>query len=192
MHFIGNRAIILGDGQPELQIVYSPGCTVISFFEPVAVLFLAFASVGSNETMNATRVALAGVLAAFAVCGMHYLGQAGIANYESVYPIPFVVGTFIIALAAGITTLCVFFLFRLAWDTAWWKRPVCAVVLATAVSGMHWLASVGTQYRLRKTDSSLMNSNSRALTVIVVLVLVSQTQLYSCEFSNTYSLYLAA
>jgi NO-binding membrane sensor protein with MHYT domain len=88
MHFIGNRAIVLGNGQAQLQIVYSAGFTVISFFMPVVVVFLAFASVGSNDTMNATRVVLGGALTGFAVCGMHYLGQAGISNYDCVYPIP--------------------------------------------------------------------------------------------------------
>jgi NO-binding membrane sensor protein with MHYT domain len=192
MHYIGNRAIVLGDGQPQLQIVYSAGFTVISFFMPIAVLFLAFASVGSNATMNTTRVVLGGALTGFAVCGMHYLGQAGIANYDCVYPIPFVIGAVIIAVAASITALCVFFLFRLAWDTRWWRRPICAIVLASAVSGMHWLASAGTQYRLKKVDSRFVNSVSSALTVIIVLVLVSQTQLCSYELSNSLSLYAAA
>jgi NO-binding membrane sensor protein with MHYT domain len=177
MHYIGNRAIVLGDERPQLQIVYSAGYTVISLFVPVAVLFIVFASVGSNATMNTTRVVLGGALTGFAVCGMHYLGQAGIANYDCVYPVPFVIEAITIAVVASITALCVFFLFRPAWDTRWWRRPICAVVLAGAVSGMHWPASVGTQYRLKKMDVSPMNSISRALTVIIVLILVSQLNL---------------
>jgi NO-binding membrane sensor protein with MHYT domain len=192
MHFIGNRAIVLGNGQAQLQIVYSAGFTVISFFMPVVVVFLAFASVGSNDTMNATRVVLGGALTGFAVCGMHYLGQAGISNYDCVYPIPYVAGATIIAVSASTTALCVFFLFRLSWDTRWWRRPICALVLASAVSGMHWLASVGTQYRLKKWDPSFINHFSRTSTVIVVLVLVGRTQSCSYELSNTHSLYAAA
>lgn len=175
MHFIGNRAIVLGDEQPQLQIVYSAGFTVISFFLPIIVLFLAFSAVGSNETMSVTRVVLGGALTGFGVCGMHYLGQAGISNYDCVYPIPFVVGAGIIAVVASVVALCIFFLFRLSWDTAWWRRSICAIVLASAVSGMHWLASVGTQYRLKKADPSLVNSFSENSVVIAVIVLVSQT-----------------
>jgi len=178
MHYIGNRAIVLDDDRPELQIVYSTGYTVISFFMPIAVLFLAFAAVGSNTAMDNTRVVLGGALTGFAVCGMHYLGQAGIANYDCVYLVPFVIGAIIIAVAASITALCVFFLFRLAWDTRWWRRPVCASVLASAVSGMHWLASAGTQYRLKHSGPSPMNSISRTLTIIIVLVLVSRSKSY--------------
>lgn len=192
MHYIGNRAIVLGDGKPQLQIVYSAGFTVISFFMPVAVLFLAFAAVGSNVTMNTTRVVSGGALTGFAVCGMHYLGQAGIANYDCVYPIAFVIGAIIIAVVASIAALCVFFLFRLAWDIRWWRRPICALVLASAVSGMHWVASVGTQYRLKKIDPSLVNNVSRALTVIIVLILVSQTQPRLNDLSNILRLYAAA
>ncbi|PMD44030.1 hypothetical protein L207DRAFT_552432 [Hyaloscypha variabilis F] len=171
MYYIGNRAIILDDDQPELQIVYSNGYTVISFFMPVAVLFLVFAAVGSNATINNTRVVLGGALTGFTICGMHYLGQAGIANYDCVYPVSFVVGAILIAVAASIVSLCIFFLFHLTWDTKWWKRPICASVLASAVSGMHWLASVGTQYRLKYLDPSLAKIVSRILPVIVALVL---------------------
>jgi NO-binding membrane sensor protein with MHYT domain len=173
MHYIGNRAIILDDDQPELQIVYGNGYTVISFFMPVAVLFLVFAAVGSNATINNTRVVLGGALTGFTICGMHYLAQAGIANYDCVYPVSFVVGAILIAVAASIASLCIFFLFHLTWDTKWWKRPICASVLASAVSGMHWLASVGTQYRLKHLDPTLAKIVSRILTVIVALVLVS-------------------
>lgn len=178
MHFIGDRAISLGDDQPQLQIVYSAGFTMISFFVPVLVVLLAFASVGSNDTMNTTRVVLGGALTGFAVCGMHYLAQAGISNYECLYPIPFVVGAFIIAVSASIAALCVFFLYRLSWDTRWWRRPICAIVLASAVSGMHWITSIGTQYRLKGWGPSTTGNLSRASTVIIVLVLVSQTPLF--------------
>ena len=178
MHFIGNRAIVLGDDQPQLRIVYSPGFTVISFFMPVLVVLLAFALVCPKDRMTATRVMLGGALTGFAICGMHYLGQAGISNYECLYPIPFVVGAIIIAVAASTTALCVFFLFRLSWDTPWWRRPICAIVLASAVSGMHWIASVGTQYQLKMWGPSTASNLSRASTVIVVLVLVSPTPLF--------------
>lgn len=42
MHFIGNRAIILGDGEAEIQLYYSPTFTAVSFVMPVIVLFCGF------------------------------------------------------------------------------------------------------------------------------------------------------
>lgn len=39
MHFVGNRAIILGDGEGDIQLYYSPVYTAISAIIPVVVMF---------------------------------------------------------------------------------------------------------------------------------------------------------
>jgi len=104
---------------------------------------------------------------------MHYLGNASISNYTCVYSIANVVGSALIAVAASIVALAIFFVFRAAWTHSWWKRAISAVLLASAVSGMHWCASTGTQYRLVSLDSGT-NELSRNVTVIVVICLVSR------------------
>ncbi|RDW60762.1 hypothetical protein BP6252_12145 [Coleophoma cylindrospora] len=171
MHFIGNRAIILGNGTQFIQIAYSAGYTALSFFLPILVLFLAFWAVGSNERVSLARVGLGGALAGLGIVGMHYLGQAGISNYDCIYDIAKVIGAGVIAVVASVGALTVFFIWRSSWETSWWKRAICAVGLAGAVSGMHWLASVGTAYRLKTVDNSTANNISRNATVIVVIVL---------------------
>ncbi|KIM93801.1 hypothetical protein OIDMADRAFT_45950 [Oidiodendron maius Zn] len=154
-HYIGNRAIVLARGQEELQIAYGSGFTVLSFFIPIIVLLAAFTAVGSGDRVSFFRVSVGGTLAGSAICGMHYLGQAGIWNYAPV-----------------VVALLVFFVLRATWTNSWWKRALCAIILAGAVSGMHWLASVGTEYRLKRALSSAPSSNiSRNATVIVVIVL---------------------
>lgn len=165
--------MVLGgsNGPLELQIAYNPGFTALSFFVPIIVLFLAFSAVGSNEKVSLIRVGLGGGLAGLGIVGMHYLGQAGISNYDCIYIIGKVVGAGAIAVGASIGALTVFFIWRSSWDSSWWKRAGCAVILAGAVSGMHWLASVSTQYRLKVVDTTITNS-SRDATVIVVIVLV--------------------
>src|SRR5579859_6409561 len=105
MHFIGNRAIVLGDGQAEIQIAYSTGFTALSFFVPILVLLAAFLAVGTNDKISKIRVVLGGGLAGLAICGMHYLGQAGISNYTCVYRVANVVGSVIIAVLASVTAL---------------------------------------------------------------------------------------
>ncbi|PVH70443.1 hypothetical protein DL98DRAFT_661172 [Cadophora sp. DSE1049] len=82
-----------------------------------------------------------------------------------------VVGSAIIAVVASIVALFVFFVLRAAWTNSWWKRAFCAIILAGAVFGIHWTASIGTQYRLKQDDYSLSHSISPHLTVIVVIVL---------------------
>ncbi|RDL31329.1 uncharacterized protein BP5553_09538 [Venustampulla echinocandica] len=171
MHYVGNRAVELGNGQFEIHIVYSPGFTALSFFVPTTVLLVAFIALGSNDRISIVRVVVGGTLAGLAICGMHYLGQAGISNYSCVYSIGHVVGSIIVAVAATIAALTVFFVLRAAWTNSWWKRALCAIVLAGAVFGMHWTAAVGTQYRLKQgATSSPASSISRDLTVIVIVL----------------------
>ncbi|RGP60480.1 signaling protein ykow [Fusarium sporotrichioides] len=170
MHFIGNRAIDLADGQPELQVAYSSGFTAISFFVPILVLLAAFMAVGTNNVVSWWRLVSGGVLCGIAVCGMHYLGNASINNYTCVYQPAYVIGSAIIAIVASNVALAMFFVFRAMWANAWWKRGISAVVLAGAVSGMHWCAAVGTRYRLESIKPN-GNEPSRTGTVVVVICL---------------------
>ncbi|RGP66429.1 signaling ykow [Fusarium longipes] len=170
MHFIGNRAIDLADGQPELQVAYSSGFTAISFFVPILVLLAAFMAVGTNNVVSWWRLIAGGFLCGTAVCGMHYLGNASINNYTCVYQPTYVIGSAIIAIVASNVALAMFFVFRAMWANAWWKRVISAVVLAGAVSGMHWCASVGTRYRLKSIKPN-GNEPSRTGTVVVVICL---------------------
>jgi NO-binding membrane sensor protein with MHYT domain len=172
MHFIANCAIVLGNKEPDLQIVYNSTFTAISFFVPIVVLLAAFMLIGVNETVSFVRLVPGGALAGLAICGMHYLGQAGIANYISVYDVSRIVGAAIIAVVASITALSLFFVFQASWTTSWWKRALCAAVLAGAVSGMHWTASSGTNYRFKKQNASLKRPLTRNQTVVIVLVFV--------------------
>ncbi|ETS77585.1 hypothetical protein PFICI_11459 [Pestalotiopsis fici W106-1] len=169
MHFIGNRAIDLAEGEPALQIVYSSGFTALSFFLPILVLLMAFLAVGTDK-VSWWRIVVGGALAGGAICGMHYVGNASINNYTCLYSTVNVVGAALIAVAASIVSLALFFAFRQAWTTSRWKRGMCAIVLAGAVSGMHWCASTGTQYRLIHLNSG-GNQLSRNITVIVVICL---------------------
>ncbi|KAK8078400.1 hypothetical protein PG996_004570 [Apiospora saccharicola] len=104
------------------------------------------------------------------VLAVHYLGNASIANFTCVYSTANVVGSVLIAMAASTAALSLFFLFRASWTGSWWKRGICAVVLAGAVSGMHWCASTGTEYRLIRLSSGT-SPLSRNTTVIVVICL---------------------
>lgn len=135
------------------------------------MLLAAFVAIGSNSTVSWWRVSLGGLLCGTAVCGMHYLGNSSIENYTCVYKVQFVIGSAIIAVAASTIALSMFFIFRSMWANAWWKRVLSALLLAGAVSGMHWCAAVGTEYRLKSARSG-GNVASQNATVIVVICLV--------------------
>ena len=171
MHFVGNRAIILQHGDPQRQILYNPGFTAISFFLPIVVLSFAFYTLGMPTRVRQLHVAIAGFFTGAAVCGMHYLGQYSVENYTCSYRVQYVVGAAVIAILASFIALSIFFRLRDAWMDSWWKRALCGVILATAVSGMHWTAAVGTIYHWHGDLRG--HGNSRSQTAIIAAALVS-------------------
>lgn len=147
-----------------------------SFFLPVLVLLFAFFVVpGSGSSGNRIiwwRVGASGLLSGAAICGMHYLGNASIRNYQCEYKAANVAGSAVIAAAASTIALAFFFVSRNSWTNSWWKRLACAVLLAGAASGMHWCAVLGTKFTLMHLNSS-HTLDSRNRTVIVTACLVS-------------------
>jgi len=172
MHFIGNRAITMEEGQPDLQIGYSPGFTAGSFFLPICAVGIAFYLFTVSEEVTIIGTIAGGCLSGFAICGMHYLGQGGISNYQAVYDWKYVFGSAIIAVVAATLALGIFFYFKSAWTNSWWKRMTCAFMLALGVAGMHWIATVGTSYYLKTTTGVNQDGMSRQTTVVVVMCLV--------------------
>ncbi|KAI2830041.1 hypothetical protein CBS63078_30 [Aspergillus niger] len=171
MHYIGNRAIVLGNGEAQFQIIYSMTFTGVSFVLPVVVLLVAFYSIGASEKAGYIRILTGGVLTGGAVCGMHYIGQLGISNYRCSYRVANIVGATIIAVFASTVALTVFFRWRATWTDSWWRRGICGCVLALAVSGMHWTAAVGTYYYNHDTTMKHNGQLSRSQVVIISSVL---------------------
>lgn len=181
MHFIGDRAIQMANGQADHQIQYSPGYTAGSFFLPICVVGVAFYFFSTTEKVSVFATVLGGVLTGAAVCGMHYMGQGGISNYVPVYRWRYVLGSALISVAASTAALSIFFYLKSTWTNSWIKRMACASLLATSVSGMHWVAAVGTAYRLKAGAGSSNSGLSRQATVIVVLCLVETVKPCTCS-----------
>ncbi|KGO65255.1 Uncharacterized protein PITC_072480 [Penicillium italicum] len=171
MHFIGNRAIVLDEGQADVQVLYNVAFTGTSFVLPVVVLLFAFYAVGVEEKAGYIRILIGGLLTGSSVCGMHYVGQLGISNYRCSYHVANVVGSAIIAIFSSTVALGIFFRWRASWTDSWWRRGICACLLAGAVSGMHWTAAVGTVYL--DHDRGIMKGTqlSRSQVVIICTVL---------------------
>lgn len=178
MHFVGNRAMVLANGSEQRQLSYNQGYTAFSFFLPIGVLLVAFYLLAVSDKATKYHLLIAGLLTGTAICAMHYVGFVGIANYYCTYSISHIVGAAIIAVAASLVALVIFFRLRETWTDSWWKRGLCACLLAAAVSGMHWTAVVGTTYHPRE---NVMGSGgkSRVQTVIWCAVLVSYLQRFA-------------
>ncbi|KAH8150696.1 uncharacterized protein LAJ45_05392 [Morchella importuna] len=144
MHYIGNCAIILYPGfdeQNKLQLIYSPGYTTVGMF------------------------------AGLSICGMHYLGQAGIYNYKPTYVPGHVVGSVVIAVVATTIALTLFFILRKNFTNSWYKRVLCAIILSGAVSGMHWTAALGTVYQVNTEAGNRFGHDTRHMTVVITIVM---------------------
>lgn len=148
--------------------------TIISLFLPILVLLLAFLAVSSNDRVHWWRIGLSGCLSGGAICGMHYLGNLSIQNYRCEYSVGTIVGAALIAVVASTAALALFFVLQAAWTISWWRKILCAMLLAAAVSGMHWCAAVGTKYRLLQFYTGT-GEMSRATTIVVVICLVSSS-----------------
>lgn len=172
-HCIANLAIVMGNGDHNLQIQYNAAYAAGSFFLPVLVVSIAFYLLGLSEEVKITRILFVGLLTGAAVCGMHYLGQGGITNYLVSYHWQYIVGAAFVAVTAATVALGVFFYLKATWTNNWMKRGLCASALAASVSGMHWVATIGTIYRYRKGYSK-GNGLTRKATVVVVLCLVGR------------------
>lgn len=157
-------------GEGAFQIAYSTGLTVVSLMMPILVLVLAFLGVNGNSRIRWWRIVFAGLLSGGAICGMHYLANSSISNYRSSYRLSYLIGSVVIAVLASTTALTLFFVFENTWSSAWWKRLGCAMVLAGAVSGMHWCAAVGTSYTLLRNTPGKGASRRDAMVVVICLV----------------------
>lgn len=173
MHFIGNRSIILADGASELQMVFSPGYSFLSCLLPVIGLSFAFYIAEcriSNALLHGVFVIICGVIAGVSIVAMHYVGNLGTKNYKLIYPRRYIVASSIIAIGDSMVALALFFYFQQKWINIFWKRFACATLLAVAVCGMHYTASVGCTYELKALGGK---GTSRNTAVIVAAVLVS-------------------
>ncbi|KAJ9624410.1 hypothetical protein H2203_005282 [Taxawa tesnikishii (nom. ined.)] len=168
MHFIGNRSIVLAEGQDDLQMAYSPGYTALSCFLPVIGLSFAFYVAELRLKSAIARRFLdvvSGVFAGLSIVGMHYVGNLGATNYKLTYPAHYIVAACIIAICACAIAMALFFYCKEKWISAFWKRMVIASILAIAVCGMHFTASVGCTYQLKTISRT--TAGQRDVSVIV-------------------------
>ena len=182
MHFVGNRAIVLGDGEEQIQLYYNSSYTAVSAILPIVVIFLGllvadrFYRGSRNSITRYAALAMCGILSGAAVTEMHYLGNQGTTNYRLIPSWKYIVGAASIAVGACVVSFSLFFHWSRHWMNNIWRRCTVACVLAVAVSGMHWTGAAGTSYELRGYHTG--TGQGRNINLIIAVCLVSELLLY--------------
>lgn len=102
---------------------------------------------------------------------MHYLGNNGTTNYHLKLSPGYVVGAATIAVGACLLSFGLFFHWGKLWMNNIWRRIIVALILAVAVSGMHWTAAAGTGYEILGYHEG--PGQQRNINLIISLCLVS-------------------
>ncbi|KAI7519182.1 hypothetical protein KC331_g20823, partial [Hortaea werneckii] len=169
MHFIGNRAIILGAGEARIQLVYNAGYTTLSVFLPIIGLTIAFSAAElptKSAALHWCLLVCTGVFAGLSIVGMHYIGNFGITNYTLQYASRFLAASIIIAIGDCMLVLILLYTLREKWISSWWKRLLCAMLLAGGVCAMHFTASTGCIYTLQEYNGpGAINSRNAQVAV---------------------------
>ncbi len=176
MHFVGNRAIVLGDGEDEIQLYYSSAYTTISAILPVIVIFIGlnvadqFYKGSKHILVRLASLLICATCVGAAVTGMHYLGNNGTTNYHLQLSTPHVVGAAFTAFIACFVSFGLFFHWAKHWVNHLWRRLMVACFLAAAVSAMHWIAAAGTWYQIRGYHTGPVQARNINLIISICLV----------------------
>ncbi|WVR04025.1 hypothetical protein IAU60_001024 [Kwoniella sp. DSM 27419] len=108
-------------------------------------MFLGFDVVTMPEI---AKICITGTIAGLGVAGMHYIGQASITGLPYIaYKPEYVVGSIIIACGAVVIALYIMFIMlRPKLKHTWWSKIGVALILAVAVTCMHFCGMMGTLY----------------------------------------------
>ncbi|KAL7422485.1 hypothetical protein Q5752_003133 [Cryptotrichosporon argae] len=147
MHFVGMSSVRL-KASPDVTwyLMFSPGFTVLSLFVPLVATAFAFWFLGSTDDFSWTRSVISGLIVGLTVGLMHYSASFKLPYLNVSYTAVTVTFALVLACVAATVALTLFFRLRSQWQDSFWKRGVCAIFLAAAVCGMHYLGLGGTSY----------------------------------------------
>ncbi|KAK4688817.1 hypothetical protein P7C73_g1293, partial [Tremellales sp. Uapishka_1] len=175
MHFVSMISIRLR-ASPDITwyLVFSKGMTTLSLFVPLIATTFAFWFLGSELDFQIWRVIISGIIVGLTIGLMHYSAAFKIPSYIVTYTAVTVVFSLILACVAATAALFLFFRLRAQWQDSFWKRGLCAIFLAAAVCGMHYLGLGGSSYYAKPdADINVLESasaQSRRLTIAICIM----------------------
>ena len=182
MHYVGNIAIEMGDGSEDVQLLYSSGLTALSAFTPVIVILMSLwiadcGMYGKHSDKRWVKIPLVNFGSMFSGCsivGMHYIGQYAVRNYEVYFIAKYLGAAFAIACGTCGGLFVTFFWFESSFGNTRKKRVGFAMIMAAAVTSMHFAASFGTAYKFKYAvpGASLWKNKNGVVAVVLVIILL--------------------
>ncbi|PUA20214.1 EAL domain-containing protein [Glaciimonas sp. PCH181] len=167
MHFIGMLAFHL-----PIALSYDFELTVLSIVPAIAGTLVAFILL-QNHSLQFQRIAGAGIVMGLGVAAMHYSGMAALEMTPAIHYDPLIFSlSVLIAIAAATGALLIAFGGEKAKLLSLRKQGFGAMVMAFAVSAMHYTAMAGTSFAADSFCTVGGVSIDRTLLALVVASLV--------------------
>jgi PAS domain S-box-containing protein len=128
MHFIGMLAFIM-----PMPVSYDLGQTILSLVVAIAVTGFGFFTIGTRQ-VTALEFILSGMFMGTGIVAMHYTGMAAMRMPADIRYDPVLVALSVV-IAVGASIAALWLAFR---TTLIWQRLLAAVVMGSAISGMHY------------------------------------------------------
>src|SRR5215467_7617444 len=128
MHFIGMLAFVM-----PMPVSYDLGLTILSLFLAIGVSGFGFLMIGTRRVTE-FEFALSGIFMGIGIVSMHYTGMAAMRMPADIRYDPILV-TLSVLIAIGASNVALWLAFR---TTISWQRLLSAIVMGSAISGMHY------------------------------------------------------
>ncbi len=174
MHFVGMLAM----GLP-ITITYDPTLTLVSWLVAVSVSLISLL-LAARDRLSRSAWIIGAIAMATGICGMHYVGMmAMLLTPVILWNAPLVGLSVLIALFASAIALRVFFAMRrLSGLWAYLTQGVAAVILGTAIVGMHYTGMAAAGFpagAVCGTANGIGGHNLGTMVVFASLILLSIT-----------------
>jgi PAS domain S-box-containing protein len=128
MHFIGMLAFVM-----PVSVTYDLGLTLLSLIVAIGVTGFGFFMIGTRRVTE-LGFALSGIVMGIGIVSMHYTGMAAMRMPADVRYDPILVALSVL-IAIGASIVALWLAFR---TTINWQRLLSAIVMGSAISGMHY------------------------------------------------------
>lgn len=165
-HFIGMLAFTL-----PIPLGYDPAVTLLSLLIAIALSGLALWLI-TRDTLTRPRLCGGALLMGFGVAGVHYTGMAAMDMSPGIRYVPAVFClSILIAIVASGTALWITLTLRRHASMAWIFRMAAAIVMATAIVGLHYTGMAAAQFPAGSVCGAIRSSvNNNWLAILIVIV----------------------